>query len=178
MGDPLPFFSRQYGLFLTLLLVARGLDFLSTYIATPHLALEANPIAKKLGWKWGALVNIAVCITFGLYPLPAIIVSTTSVLVAAHNFEGAWLMHTMGETGYREWMTAQVEATRPSLFLFCLFGKTALWAAVGASLLLFGGARLVPFGVGLGMLGYAIAVLVYSLISIWRLRRRHSNRSG
>ena len=32
---------------------ARGMDFLSTWVATPNLVLEGNPIAKKLGWKMG-----------------------------------------------------------------------------------------------------------------------------
>ena len=29
------------------------MDFLSTWVATPNLVLEGNPIAKKLGWRWG-----------------------------------------------------------------------------------------------------------------------------
>jgi hypothetical protein len=34
------------------------MDFPSTGIATPHLALEGNPIAKWLGWKWGAVLRV------------------------------------------------------------------------------------------------------------------------
>lgn len=176
MDESVPFLSPSYFLFLALLLFARGLDFLSTWIATPHMVLEGNPVARKLGWKWGAVVNLVLCFSFALVPLPALIISTTSVLVAAHNFDGAWLMHTMGEENYRAWITSQHLRTRASLYLFCLCSKTAMWCAVGLSLLLFGSGGLVPTGIGFGMVGYAAAVLVYSSISVWRLRRFNRRR--
>jgi len=177
MDESVPFLSEQYLLFLAILMFARGLDFLSTWIATPHMVLEGNPVARKLGWKWGTLVNLALCLSFALFPLPALIIATTSVLVAAHNFDGAWLMRTMGEEYYRAWISQQHMAARPSLYLFCLFSKTVLWGAVGLALLLFGNGRLVSTGIGFGMVGYAAAVLVYSSISVWRLRRFTRNRS-
>jgi len=177
MEESVPFLSGSYFLFAGLLVLARGLDFLSTWIATPHLVLEGNPIAKKLGWRWGAVVNLALCGTFGLFPLPAVIIATTSVLVAAHNFDGAWLMHSMGEEAYRAWIATRHVSTKASLYLFCLTAKTALWGLVGVALLLFGRNGLVPTGIGFGMVGYAAAVLVYSLISVWRLRRLVRNRS-
>lgn len=177
MDDSVPFLSGDYLLFLAVLLSARGLDFLSTWIATPHMLLEGNPVARKLGWKWGALVNLALCFSFALFPLPALIIATTSVLVAAHNFDAAWLMHTMGEEGYRAFISQQHIRTRLSLYLFCLVSKTVLWGAVGLALLLFGNGRLVSTGIGFGMVGYAVAVLVYSSISVWRLRRFNRNRS-
>ncbi len=34
---------------------ARGLDFLSTWIVTPRLALEANPLMRRLRWGRMAL---------------------------------------------------------------------------------------------------------------------------
>lgn len=176
MDEMVPFLSREYGLFLGLLLFSRGIDFLSTWIATPHMLLEGNPVARKLGWKWGTVVNLALCFSFALFPLPALIIATTSLLVAAHNFDGAWLMHTMGEENYRAWISQQHIRARPSLYVFCLLNKTALWGAVGLALLLFGNGRLVSTGIGIGMLGYAAAVLVYSAISVWRLRRFHRNR--
>src|SRR5580765_8275957 len=94
------FGSSEYLIFLFLLLFARGTDFLSTWIATPNLILEANPIARKLRWRWGIPVNIGLCLAFARWPLTAIIISTTSVLVAARNFQHAWLMRSHGENNY------------------------------------------------------------------------------
>src|SRR5271156_5774812 len=101
IGDTLHFASREYFWFFSLLLFARGMDFLSTWVATPNLVLEGNPLAKKLGWRWGIPVNAAFCFGLALWPLPAIVISTASVLVAARNFQQAWLMRSLGEEHYR-----------------------------------------------------------------------------
>lgn len=171
MEETIPFWSRDYFIFLVLLVLSRGMDFLSTWVATPHMVLEGNPIAKRLGWKWGSLVNVALCLGFACAPLPAIIISTTSLLVAARNFQGAWLMRTMGEQNYRFWMSERLAEGRTGLFLACLFAQCLLMGIIGGALLCYGGGLLVPTGVGVGTLGYALAVLIYSLISFRRRTR-------
>ena len=177
MDDFIPFGGEEYFILLALLLFARGMDFLSTWVATPHLVLEGNPIAKWLGWKWGGVLNLVLCIGFACAPLPAVIISTTSLLVAARNFQGAWLMRTMGEQAYHQWMSERLGETRGGLFLFCLFAQSLLTAGVGVALMWFGNLLLVPTGVGVGMIGYALAVLVYSLIAGGR-GRRHRPSNG
>jgi len=171
MDDFLPFASRNYGLIFLLLFVARGMDFLSTWVATPNLVLEGNPIAKKLGWRWGIALNIALCFGFAFWPLPAIIISTTSVMVAARNFQSAWLMRSLGEHLYREWHVERVQETSVTLYLFCLFGQTALTAGVGGAVVYFSDRDLVPWAIGLGIMGYAMAVAFYTLLAIVRMRR-------
>ena len=171
MDEMIPFASRGYFLMLALLVFSRGMDFLSTWIATPNLALEGNPLAKKLGWKWGVLLNIVICLVLPMWPLSAIVVATASVLVAARNFQSAWLMRSLGETAYREWHVERVRETRITLFLFCLAGNTLLTAAVGAVLIWFSDMRLVTFAIGMGMIAYAIAVAFYTLLAIWRIHR-------
>ncbi len=47
MDDTIPFGSPAYLLMLVLLVFARGMDFLSTWVATPNLVLEGNPITKS-----------------------------------------------------------------------------------------------------------------------------------
>jgi len=156
---------------LALLVFARGMDFLSTWIATPNLVLEGNPIAKKLGWKWGLLLNVVLVFTLSLWPLSAMVVATASVLVAARNFQSAWLMRSLGETAYRVWYVERIRGTRLPLFLFCLAGNTLLTAGVGAALIYFSGLWLVPLAIGMGIVTYALAVLVYSLLAIFRIHR-------
>jgi hypothetical protein len=179
MEDTVPFGSRWYFLMLALLLFSRGMDFLSTWIATPNLILEGNPIAKKLGWKWGVLVNVGVVFLLAMWPVAAIVVSTASVMVAARNFQSAWLMRTLGEHPYRDWHVERVQETRISVYLFCLFGNTLLTAGVGFAIILFSRTRtgdfpLVPSAIGMGIVAYAVAVVFYTLLAIWRLRRTPS----
>ncbi len=171
MEDPVPFGSGAYWLLLGLLVFARGMDFLSTWVATPNLVLEGNPLAKKLGWRWGLLFNAAFCAGAAFWPLVAVVVATCSLLVAARNFQNAWLMHSMGEESYREWHIARIRETRVSLYLFCLLGQTALTALVGGALIYFCPAQMAPLAIGWGIVAYAVAVAFYTLLSVWRLRR-------
>src|ERR1022692_4662168 len=172
MEELVPFASRLYGLMFLLLIVARGMDFLSTWVATPNLVLEGNPIAKKLGWKWGIPLNLALCVGLAFWPLPAIVISTTSVLVAARNFQSAWLMRSLGEQIYRDWHIERVQETSVTLYLFCLFAQTALVGGVGAAVIYFSEMHHVPLlAIGLGIVAYALAVAFYTLLGIWRLRR-------
>ena len=171
MEEFVPFGSRSYALMFLLLFVARGMDFLSTWVATPNMVLEGNPIAKKLGWKWGIPLNLCLCFGFAFWPLPAIVISTTSVLVAARNFQSAWLMRSLGEQFYRDWHIERVQETSVTLYLFCLFAQTALTGGVGAAVIYFSEWRLVPLAIGLGIVGYALAVAFYTLLGIWRMRR-------
>jgi hypothetical protein len=154
------------------MMLSRSMDFLSTWLATPNLLLEANPLARKLGWKWGIFVNIVVCVGFAFWPLPAVIISTTSVLVAARNFQSAWLMRHLGEEHYRSWMANHIRHVPLGLYLFCLGTQALLLGVVGAVLVGFSPSALVPLGIGVGVIAYALAVLVYSLLAIYRIRRR------
>ncbi len=173
MNETTAFASESYNWLLSILVLARGMDFLSTWIATPRLVLEANPIARKLGWKWGAVVNAALCGAFAFWPLPAVVIATTSVLVAARNFQSAWLMRTLGEESYRDWMVGQVRQVRFGLYLFCLLAQTLLFLGVGSVLVLFSDGLLIPLAIGVGMIAYALAVTFYTLLSVWRIRRSH-----
>jgi hypothetical protein len=168
---PFPFASRRYFVMFALLLVARGMDFLSTWLATPNLVLEGNPLAKKMGWKWGALVNFALCVAFAFWPLTAIIVVTAGLLVAAHNFHSAWLMRSMGEAAYREWFSERIAQTRMPLYVACLLGETLLTGAIGAALILFSEMDSIAFAIGFGIVAYAGIVLFYTALSLWRQRR-------
>lgn len=187
MNDFLVFGTEGYWLMLLALLFARGMDMLSTRIATPNLVLEGNPIAKILGWTWGIPVNVGICLILAFWPLPAIVLSTTSVLVAARNFQSAWLMRSMGEEAYRDWHVARIQETRVTLFLLCLAGNTGLTAAIGVLIIVFSKMDLVLFGIGAGVVAYGGAVAFYTLLALWRLRgaslrreekaRRHAVRA-
>ncbi len=178
IDDAIPFASRLYFIMLALLLFARSMDFLSTWIATPNLVLEGNPFAKRLGWRWGILLNAALSFGLAFWPVPAIAICTTSVLVAARNFQSAWLMRSLGEISYRDWHVEHFRRTHIGLYLLCLFGQTALTAAVGAAIIYFSGWLVIPMAIGLGIMAYAAAVLFYTLLSVWRMRRLRRYDAG
>ncbi len=164
------FGSSGYWLLLIVLMASRGMDILSTRIATPNLVLEGNPIAKLLGWRWLLPINLLFCLGLAMWPLPGIMLSTMSLLVSGRNFQSAWLMRSLGEETYRAWYIERIQETRVTLYLFCLFGEAAPVAAVGAAIVFFSDS-LALSGIGWGMVGYASAVVFYILLARWRLRR-------
>ena len=172
MDESVEFGSGAYDVFLSLLVLARGSDFFSTWLATPNLVLEANPIAKKLGWKWGISLNMVVCLALASWPLPTIVIATTSMLVAGRNFQSAWLMRSFGEERYRLWMDERLAQTNRGIYVLCILLQSLLNAAIGAALILFSRWHLVPLGIGVGMVTYAIAVPFYTFLGVWRFFRR------
>jgi len=150
--------------------VARSMDLVSTWIATPRLTLEGNPIARRLGWRWGIPLNGVLALTFACWPLLAISLITTSCLVAARNLQSAWLMRSMGELDYRCWMADRMADSSRSLVWGCFLGEALMTGIVGGTLMGFSEWRLVPFSIGLGMIAYSFAVGLFSSLAIWRSR--------
>lgn len=150
------------------LVMTRMADLGSTWVATPRLELEANPVARYLGWKAGIGVNLILCLVLPFWPLPAVMLMTCSALVGARNFQSAWLMRSYGESRYRLWMFERFQETDGRLFIACLFFQSGLLAAVGAVLMAFSGRLLVPFAMGAGILVYACVILFFTLLSMRR----------
>lgn len=163
--------SSEYGVLLALLVVARGMDLFSTWVATPTLALEANPVARTLGWRWGVLVNLVVVVGLAMLPLAAVTVITMSLLVAARNLQSAWLMRSLGEYAYRAWIADRYHESQRSVFLLCLVLNASCFSAVGVGLLIFSRGQLVPLGVGMGLVTYAVAVALFTGLSMRRAAR-------
>jgi hypothetical protein len=177
LGEPavievfVPFASATYQWLLIVLLFSRAMDFLSTWIATPNLVLEGNPIAKKLGWRWGIIINLGVCLLCATWPFLAIVLTTTSLLVAARNLQSAWLMRIMGEQMYRHWISQHIIGGGRGLYLLCILAQSALIACVGIALVSFSENRLAPFSIGIGIVTYALVVAVFTIFAVWRLGR-------
>lgn len=82
-----------------LILVGRLGDILSTYLITPGLSLEANPVARKLGWRF-MLSSILVCLVPFYSPPLGIIILVPSLMVSASNIGKIWFVRTYGEAEY------------------------------------------------------------------------------
>jgi hypothetical protein len=168
-----PFASVTWFVHVALLFFGRGMDFISTWVATPYLVLEGNPIVKKLGWKWAIALNLSVSVLCAFYQFLAVAITTMSLLVAARNFQAAWLMRLLGEEGYRDWHVARVQETPTGIYLLCLLGQTVLVAVIGGALVKLNGPDTITFAIGCGILIYVVAVAVFTLLAFWRIRTAH-----
>ncbi len=169
------FGSVDYMILVLLVLFGRGMDLLSTWIATPTLELEANPLARWLGWRAGIMVNVVLAAFLALIPLAAISVATTSVMVAARNLQSAWLTRVVGEHEYRMWIAEKYREGPRGVFIICLVMHAGLIALVGVSLMTFSRWQLVPFAIGFGILTYAVAVALFTAMA---MRRAAHSRAG
>lgn len=165
-----PFGVHEYNLMFVALLFGRGMDLLSTWVATPNLMLEANPIAKRLGWRGGLFFNLLLCVSVAFYPVVAVMVVTTSVMVAARNFKTAWLMRAMGEERYMVFILNQVSLANRRVYVFCVFAEGILVGAVGLLVATYSDMPSIPMAIGAGITAYAVAVVFYSCLSLWRSR--------
>lgn len=170
LDDFVRFGSDRWWLLAGLVLLGRTCDLLSTWIATPNLVLEGNPVARRLGWKFGIPLNLALAVGFGTWPLLALALTTTSLLVAARNLQSAWLMRTMGEMNYRCWISDRIAESPRFLPGGCFLGEALLFSLVGLALMVTAEWRLVPFAIGVGITGYAAAVAVFTTLALWRAR--------
>ena len=94
-----------------LLVISRLGDVGTTYLATPKLVLEANPVARRLGWKF-IVLGLALCALPYYHTGMAVAFLVTSLLVSASNASGIWLARTLGEEGYRDLLLTLARRSR------------------------------------------------------------------
>ncbi len=148
--------------------MGRLADMTSTWLGTPGLRNEGNPVAKWLGWRRGILLNVLVAPVVACWPMLAVSLATTSCMVAARNLHMAWIMRMMGEEAYREWFGGWMHAAPRILFLGCHWGESLLAGALGGALAGLGPPHVVSFGVGVGMIAYGFAVFVFTTLACFR----------
>jgi hypothetical protein len=153
------------------ILLSRLGDVGSTYLATPKLALESNPIAKRLGWPF-AWLTLLVCLVAYVDVGTGIAVLVMSLLVTGSNLSKAWAMRTLGEAGYQEHMVRLVRASSLHAAVGFTLGSALCVGLVGALLGFASSVDSVAYWVGVGVVLYALAVAIYGSISVTHLFRR------
>jgi hypothetical protein len=133
-----------------LLLLGRVADVGTTWLATPRLELEANPLVRRLRWPF-AVASLFVCFLAYFHTGLAYALFVASILVSASNARSIWLVRGIGEVRFLEILTEAaarssvsrvlawtlLEAGFPLLIgvlLWFLSGETdgwTRWAALG-----------------------------------------------
>ena len=58
----------RFLLFLAVSALCRASDLLSTWLVTPDLRGEINPLIRWCGWRWSITLNIAACLLSTVLP--------------------------------------------------------------------------------------------------------------
>lgn len=156
-------------LFFVLCIVSRGLDFLSTFMITPNLKLEANLIAKKLGWKIMAVLNLLLCIFSAFSVESTIIICTVSLLVTGNNFGRGLVTRGIGEDRSRQIMNEALSRLPAGIILIFTLSYGFVYIILG-SVLLYYSSSYVVFYIAQGILFFGIVIIIHMNISIFRKR--------
>ncbi|KPJ56280.1 MAG: hypothetical protein AMS16_02685 [Planctomycetes bacterium DG_58] len=156
-----------------LVLISRLGDVVSTRLATPKLKLEANPIAKKLGW-WFIAATLGLCVVPYFHRGAAVVVLTVSCLVSASNISKLWAIRALGEEGYHRHMMRMARKAKPLHAMGGYVAASLFVALLGATQILLspGPSRDWGYWFGLGILTYAFAMLIYGPIAYRRFFRQ------
>lgn len=162
-----------------LLLLARLGDVGSTYLATPKLTLEANPVVRRFKWPFAWLTVLLALVPYYSVPL-GIIFLVASLLVCASNFSKLWIMRTMGEAEYHAAITRlAAQAHFPSALVFILIPALCV-GAIGLLLLHFypDPQRDWAFYFAYGFLAYALAIGIWGPLAFLRIRKEGMARAS
>jgi hypothetical protein len=153
--------------------LARGLDFLSTWIVTPTLALEANPLMRRLGWSGMLLLNLPLLALPWVHAGLSVTFMLASLLVAGTNLAHGALARGMGEQRQLESQMAALRRIGLGRALALNTSGMLIVAGAGALLMLLAGgpASLAWWG-ALGVLMCGAAGLVHLNFAIVRLHGR------
>src|ERR1700683_5031082 len=155
-----------------LLLIARLGDVGSTYLISPTLKLEANPLVRRLRWPFACLTILASAIPY--YSLPAgVAFLIGSLLVCASNCSRLWLVRTMGESEYHLLIIGIARRVPVGLsIVFCLLSPLCM-AIIAGVILLFYPSLQHDWGswIAYGFLLYALVIGLYGSLAFLRYRK-------
>jgi hypothetical protein len=150
-----------------LLLIARLGDIGSTYLVTPSLRLEMNPIARRFGWKFAfaGLSVAAVPLIPDVGIIAGVVILVASLLVTSSNLRASWLAGGLGEDRYAEVFDEALRKARPWQVYSCIVLSSAFFAAVGLLLTLFYPDPEEPgWWFGMALVAYPIAIGIHHLL--------------
>jgi hypothetical protein len=154
-----------------LVLLSRIGDVVSTRLVTPTLRLEANPIVRRLGWRFAATTLVIAVVPYFLLPL-GVVVLTTSLLVAGSNLSRGWLVHALGEAEYEDLLLRAASRGRRRVALGFILAGAAHVALAGVVLMWLSTPSQWGYYSGLGVLTYGLVVAIHGSAFAIRLFRR------
>jgi len=96
-----------------LILLGRLGDIISTWMITPRLDLEANPLVRRLGWRFAVLTVLICLVPYVVHPLLAVILVPPFLMISGSNISKIWVVRALGE---KQVLQHSIETARNSTF--------------------------------------------------------------
>ncbi len=153
-----------------LILVSRIGDIGTTFLVTPSLALEANPIVRRLGWRF-AILTLVVCVVPYLSLGAGVMILVPSLMVSAANASKVWVARTMGEHQYRSMLLGLAARSKLRHALGSLFLSASFILLLGIVILLLypDPTNDLAFWFGAGIIAYGIVMALHGSLAFIRL---------
>jgi hypothetical protein len=143
------------------LLVSRIGDILSTYLVTPKLKLEANPIVRKFRWPYALatlLVSFLAYYDIGLSVMAAVVF----LMVSASNASKILASKVLGEEDYYRFTMDIIRRSPKKLFYFCMWAPGVFYIILGFTLIVLTNG-LAQFA-GIGFIAYPLITGFHSTL--------------
>lgn len=156
-----------------LILLGRLGDIISTYLVSPKLQLEANPLVRKLGWRF-ASATVLLCLIPYWSTAGGVVVLIPSLMVSAANISKIWFARAYGESEYYELLLRLARESRLASALVPILVAASFIAVIGLVLLLLSPdpSRNWGYWFALGFLAYALAIGFHGSMFAIRLFRK------
>jgi len=151
------------------ILISRIGDILTTYIATPNLKLEGNPVVRKLRWPF-ALASIFIAFIAYADRGLAVAAAVLFLLVCASNASMMWMRRTLGEDEYLKLYSSLVQRSSLIFTFACIWAPSFFFLLVGIIIYAFTGDM--GHNAADGFFLYAFAIGFYSTLSQLRSRNK------
>jgi hypothetical protein len=157
------------------LFLARVGDIGSTYLGSPNLRLEANPLVRRGRWPFAWLTLLACAIPFAS-PEAGMALLVASLMVTGSNLSKGWLMRGLGEENYYSLLEQVARRTSLRSALSFVIGGAVAFALVGLILVVVAkGPDTWAYWVADGILLYGFVLGLYGSAGTVRLFRRLAN---
>jgi hypothetical protein len=151
--------------------LSRAADILSTKLVSPTLALEANPLMRRLGWA-GAYPSILLGLVAYWHVEFGIMVIVASFLVAGSNLYRGWFSRFIGEKEVERLMilAARRGRLRTAIAFTCSGGLCVI--AAGALTMWLSGPGQWGYWAGSGVAVYGLAIAGHGSAAVVRWFRK------
>ena len=158
-----------------LLLVGRLGDIVSTYIATPNLKLEANPIIRKFKFRFAFMTSLICLVPYWDQGMGVVLI-VASYLISFMNISKLWFLKTLGED--RAFKLHIFIAQQSSMWVPVLISSIAysFLAGIGVLCIVFyPQTHEWAFNFGVGFLTFAVAIQIHTIFYFKRIFRVAKN---
>lgn len=166
-------FVRQHfeHLLCGLILLSRIGDVVSTYLVTPTLKLEANPVVRRLRWPF-AWFTLSACLIAYYSTAVGFAVVVGSLLVCFWNVSKIWFARAIGEDESAALLIRTAAKSRLSHALWPLAVASATLASIGGLFILTsGGWTHWAYWGGMGLVAAGVSHFVHQASAFVRIFR-------